>query len=66
MNEQRRKILNDAARSLSMLLRRISMDMEPMTDDVRKIHELHLHNLKQLLNSDLSKTDNQLKHEWED
>lgn len=66
MNQNRRKILNDAARSLSMLIRRVSLNMEPLTDQIMKIHELHLHNLKNLLESDESKTDRQLNHEWED
>lgn len=66
MNEQRRKIMNDAARSLSMLLKRIRLNMPPMTEQVMQIHELHLHNLKNLLNSDLARPDNQLSHEWED
>lgn len=66
MTKTRRQILNDAARSLSMLIRRNSMNMLPMTADIVKIHELHLQNLKNLLESDESKTEKQLNHEWED
>lgn len=66
MTKTRRQILNDAARSLSMLIRRNSMNMEPMTADIVKIHELHLRRLKELLDSDGQKTDSELNHKWED